>query len=350
MNILQHFGRGKSKKNGNSDHVRRPSGPKMDIKPGQVEEAVHYMSMNGAIDLSELYFEALGVDEFGNDIDPISSSSSSQSNERHHPQQPQHFVDNSNRTVKESFLDIAVFEVPERCTSRTCDLSRYGVGKLTYVSGMKYLNLCSGGRLNIDPETFRGYHTNLMVPQNGPMPHKVRYGKVVVPAPNRNYEVMVANCNDYGRKVRLTGQVIFDFDSDPAVQLDSTSLAVLTLIALSVCMIFSACSIRIRWGNGNGTDYMVVNNGTDDDDNRDVVENVTNTSSPSSYSDNIIDNNNINGDNENRNSGHNSRSYDSSSVEYPEDGIELGEFSDSASSGTGSDYGDEHDLRLHTVS
>ena len=80
--------------NNNQDQTDRPTS---DISPGQVEEAVHYMSQNGYIDISFLRF-------------------ASSLSKYHKGVQIQDGV--------ESFLDVAVFEVPEHCTSRNCDLSK----------------------------------------------------------------------------------------------------------------------------------------------------------------------------------------------------------------------------------
>lgn len=336
MNFLHdHFhipgpGTGGYNSNGNNN----PSGHKIDINPGQVEEAVHYMAFNGAIDMSELHFQA-----FPNDYSLSSSSSFSPAANPWGGGSPLYSSRPVyNQTVKESFLDIAVFEVPDRCTSRTCDLSRFGVGKLEQFSGASFLNLCHDGRLYLDTDLYQGFHTQLMVPREGSMPHSLRHGKVNVPVPNKNYEVMIANCNDLGRRVRLNGQVIFDFDDSPASQMDAISLSVLTSVALAVCCLFSACSIRIRWGRNAGGDYMVVDEDEDDDGNDDAVEQQGdgNTNESGSYSDS-------------RNGRDNTGSTDrndsfSSSRDYDGDGIELEEFDDEPTDE------EDHDLRLHTVS
>ena len=86
-------------------------GPHLTINPGSVEEAVHYMQFTGEIDLSELVFSAEG---------------------------PSNGV--------QSFVDVAVFEVPSQCTSHNCDLSQFGVGALTHFNGVTFLNLCQSGR------------------------------------------------------------------------------------------------------------------------------------------------------------------------------------------------------------
>jgi hypothetical protein len=93
------------------------NGPTIGISPGQVKEDVHYMESRGAIDLSHLRFHA--------DDNPTRTHAffdfDVQSNNKND--------DNDNKgngsvgTI-ESFVDIAVFEVPKHCTSRNCDLSK----------------------------------------------------------------------------------------------------------------------------------------------------------------------------------------------------------------------------------
>ena len=88
-------------------------GPSIGIPAGQVKEDVHYMESRGSIDLSSLRFHADDYPQgahsgiFGFDLQ------SNKTNEEH----------TEHKNV-ESFLDIAVFEVPEHCTSRNCDLSK----------------------------------------------------------------------------------------------------------------------------------------------------------------------------------------------------------------------------------
>ena len=92
------------------------NGPSIGIPPGQVKEDVHYMESRGAIDLSELRFYA---DEY-----PQAAHSSLdfgvQSNKTYEEDQ----IKDKNVGGVETFVDIAVFEVPKHCTSRNCDLSK----------------------------------------------------------------------------------------------------------------------------------------------------------------------------------------------------------------------------------
>ncbi len=207
------------------------TGPKVYINPGQVEEASHYMQFNGAIDLSELTFTAF----------PYPDS------------------DENDDFGVESFLDIAVFPVPEHCTSRTCDLSEFGVGVQTYFNGLTFLNLCQGGRLWLNQNKFQGLYATLMVPMEGSMPEHIKKGKLLVSEKNQNFEVMIANCNPNGRRVSLSGQVVFEIDDDPLINLSFMSEVKLTLVALAVCMIFSLLSIRVRMGTQADHNYRLAN-------------------------------------------------------------------------------------------
>lgn len=206
-------------------------GPTMYLYPGQVEEATQYMQFNGAIDLSELTFDAFpypdsdGDDDFG----------------------------------VESFLDIAVFPVSEYCNSRSCNLSEYGVGMETYFNGMPFLNLCQGSRLLLDHSKFKGLYASLMVPMEGPMPSHIKNGKFPVPEKNLKYEVVIANCNQKGRRVSLSGQIVFENNEDSPVHLGVASEVKLTLVALTVCVVFSLISIRVRRGTLADHNYQLVN-------------------------------------------------------------------------------------------
>ncbi|KAG7372102.1 hypothetical protein IV203_018245 [Nitzschia inconspicua] len=215
----------------NKGKTERPSkgdgnGPHLTITPGDVEEAVHYMQFTGKIDLTELSFTA-----------------------------------ESGGTGIESFLDVAVFEVPSHCSSHNCDLSRYGVGSMTHFNGMSYLSLCQAGRLFIDNNFFQGFHTQLMVPSEGPMPSNMKKtnGIFKVPIQNRNYNVMLANCNDNGRPVSLRGQVVFDFEEN-YTPITPRSLTVLTSVALMVCLLFSCLSIKIDRGTRAHWEYQRFQN------------------------------------------------------------------------------------------
>jgi hypothetical protein len=92
------------------------NGPTIGISPGQVKEDVHYMESRGAIDLSHLRFIA-DYDQQQQSSIPNKFNFDIQSNTTNDKTQTQ-------QLRIETFVDIAVFEVPEKCTSRNCDLSK----------------------------------------------------------------------------------------------------------------------------------------------------------------------------------------------------------------------------------
>lgn len=198
------------------------------MKPGEVEEAFHSMRFKGAIDLSKLQFQA---------------------------EVP--FDGEANTPRVESFLDIVVFEVPERCNSRTCDLSLYGVGMMEHFVYMDFLSLCNDGRLKLDTNLFQGRHTSLMVPSEGEMPKHVKNGSFPIQGENRYYDVMIANCNEHGRKVTISGHVEFVFGNN-ANGLSIEPEVKLTLVALGICIFFSIISIRIRFGTQADYNYHMI--------------------------------------------------------------------------------------------
>jgi len=214
--------------NNNQQDQDQFDGPSTNIAPGQVEEAVHYMTQDGFIDLSLLRFQI---------------------NERNKG------IGMQMQDGVESFLDIAVFEVSnEHCTSRNCDLSKYGVGSLAHFKGATYLNLCMAGRLILDHNIFEGHHTQLMIPREGPMPNHVKQGgKFSVPK-GRYYEVLLANCKQEGQHVHVAGQVLFDFQDGP-VEITNGSFAILTALAFLVFLSLSILAIRIDWGTRADYEY-----------------------------------------------------------------------------------------------
>lgn len=89
-----------------------PTGPSIMVSAGEVKEEVHYLESRGDIDLSSLRFYA--EENKPTNQQGINSNGESDKND-----------DNDVGGV-ESFLDIVVFQVPEHCTSRNCDLSKVG--------------------------------------------------------------------------------------------------------------------------------------------------------------------------------------------------------------------------------
>ena len=97
-----------------------------------------------------------------------------------------------------------------------------------------------------------------MVPSDGPMPSHIKRsaGTFQVPVKNRNYDVMIANCNENGRRVMLKGQVVFDFQEKNFTPLTSGSLTILTTVAFAVCLILSLLSIKIERGTRSDWEYQ----------------------------------------------------------------------------------------------
>jgi hypothetical protein len=213
MNVYRNHLRGKSSRV-NDDMLDHQ---KLILERGEVHEAFHWMSYKGDIDMSGLTFEAEPVTE------------------------------EKQATSIQSFLDIVVFEVPKICTSESCDVSKYGVGKMDTYKNKAFVNHCEGGRLSIDSSLFHGFHTQLMVPSIGPMPRHVKQNKVPFPNKEQTYEVVFANCNDDGRKVLITGQTVIDYDENKT-ELSFVSVVFLTTVALSICLLFTFLTVRIRRG------------------------------------------------------------------------------------------------------
>lgn len=102
------------------------NGPTIGISPGQVKEDVHYMESSGDINLSYLRFYSDDM----NYNDQHSLLDFSHHNNNRDNIEGIHDINNNNNDngngggSVESFVDIVVFEVPEHCTSRNCDLSK----------------------------------------------------------------------------------------------------------------------------------------------------------------------------------------------------------------------------------
>jgi hypothetical protein len=99
------------------------NGPTIGIFPGQVKEDVHYMESKGSIDLSYLRFYADNNAKHTH----TAFSFDLQSNKANDEKEESHIDNNKfngSVAIIESFVDIAVFEVPQHCTSQNCDLSK----------------------------------------------------------------------------------------------------------------------------------------------------------------------------------------------------------------------------------
>lgn len=227
------------------DAANQQGGVKIDLSPGEVEVAVHVIPFTGAIDITELSFyaypredETAFVEHPATDV-AIRNSASINTN------------DDGNKNLEmDSIVDIAVFEVTsDKCTSQKCDISRFGVGQLEHVGGISFMTLCQDGRLRIDDDIFTGLHAEVRIPSHGQLPDKhiaEEDGIIPVLESGRSYEVVVANCNQYGRMLRLSGQVIFEMDK---LSSDNAGPAAnLILVGMAICLVCSFLNIRIRCG------------------------------------------------------------------------------------------------------
>jgi hypothetical protein len=120
---------------------------KIELEPGEVEEAVSLFASPGKIDLSDLQFYAV-------------------------PYRKQKDLKNMNLLPDHTIVDVAVFPLPSTCDPRgRCDITKVGVGHKRSVGdhgyGSAFTNLCDDktGRLIIEPDYFVGHHFSLYVPR-----------------------------------------------------------------------------------------------------------------------------------------------------------------------------------------
>jgi len=91
---------------------------------------------------------------------------------------------------------------------------------------------------------------------------------------NHHYEVMLANCNEKGRHIHVTGQVVFDLvDTESTVNnLTAESLTILVSVAFLVFTLLTILAIRINWGTRSDFEhnqYGLVSDNNEDDNNED---------------------------------------------------------------------------------
>ena len=288
------------------------------IYPGQVEEAIHAVSVPGKISLAELRFWAYVPDPENIVRD---NSADAEMSEEHHPtDQTESIFDGDvqdqkkqhQRETQDAYLDIVVFEIPVHCSSGTtlCDLPSYGIGAIVddHPEGsipQPYLTLCNAttGRLNLHAETFRGYHTALHIPPTGylmkdritdPGAHKIPS----FPSKDSQYEILIANCDTHvygtGRNIELSGEIVFEYDpslliasgseesrlsqhynganDSPShyhigtrhqqqeygedIVMDPMSLLKLVVVGFFICVFFTLASFRIH--RGTRADYFLA--------------------------------------------------------------------------------------------
>jgi hypothetical protein len=186
------------------------------LPPGQIEEAVNYMRVPGEIDISDLAFQAIPDDR-------------------------------PEANILDSVIDVAIFPLPSECRHRSfCDLSKLGVGTKEDFDGASFVNLCVHGRLALHKDFYQGHHSAIRVPRVGQMSKHVKYGVFNVKEAGVDYEVIIANCSENGRKVRVQGEVLFNFDEDSSTLWADTDVPVYPLISISVFLMLAMCFFRVQ--------------------------------------------------------------------------------------------------------
>ena len=121
-------------------------------------------------------------------------------------------------------LDIAILHLPGECanTRSGCDWTELGIGARSEEGDVRWccstdaveLGLCEGGpkygSLIVNQTLFKGNnHRYVEIPPTGKMVDGVRYGKIEEPNDSGRYIVVLANCNDQGREVLVTGSTVW---------------------------------------------------------------------------------------------------------------------------------------------
>lgn len=122
-----------------------------------------------------------------------------------------------------TMLDIAVMHLPGSCANSEsgCDWPDFGIGSKNSDGDVRWccsqdaveLGLCEGedkyGRLIVNNTLFLGTHRYVEIPATGPVSDQIRYGKIEIPDKSGRYVVILANCNDEGREVLVTGATVW---------------------------------------------------------------------------------------------------------------------------------------------
>mmetsp|Transcript_16495 Transcript_16495/g.46059 ORF Transcript_16495/g.46059 Transcript_16495/m.46059 type:complete len:583 (-) Transcript_16495:474-2222(-) len=182
----------------------------------------------GFVDLRQLKFKVVGDkivtdvdDEVMEDTDDTDGESVGDGNRR---QLRDGFAERGDSDTGTS-LDVAVFHLPQKCarTRAGCDWPDLGIGKRSDKGQIRYccsndaidLGLCEGnqyGRLIMDAAIFEGQHRFLNIPSTGSYDNFMKYGKFPQKGENGKYVIAMANCNDEGRPVLVSGKTVWMSD------------------------------------------------------------------------------------------------------------------------------------------
>ena len=214
--------------------------PDILLRPGQVEQTKELMEQPGSIDLSSSKFHATSTSAATSSSSSSSGSSSYNNvipynptyNNGHHQEeeiaeadQEQLQLERSQQRYEEiqnevTYIDIAIFPLPNICTMQHCDMSKFGIGVTEAYEGVQFNSLCHNGRLHIVHDYYNGFTTSLPVPAVGKMPKYIHneYDKYYyVTQPNTYYGIIIANCANekYGRDVHINGRLVFAYGDTP---------------------------------------------------------------------------------------------------------------------------------------
>jgi len=133
--------------------------------------------------------------------------------------------DDGNRKLqsgRDTVIDVMFFHEPSDCTKTAdgCDWTLLGVGTKNSYGEVQYCcteegvssGVCenkSVGRLIIDPELYKGEHRPLLVPPSGEFSSGVNIPVMPTKQGTGMYTLAIANCNDFGRDMFISGQYIW---------------------------------------------------------------------------------------------------------------------------------------------
>mmetsp|Transcript_35804 Transcript_35804/g.55091 ORF Transcript_35804/g.55091 Transcript_35804/m.55091 type:complete len:569 (+) Transcript_35804:63-1769(+) len=192
----------------------------------------------GYVDLSRLIFST-GATEAPSKV-PVTSGGDDGLQEGDHEESTHHEKDGGGRSLNSNFkneevvprnladgtdagstmIDIVLFPVPNECakTRKGCDWTELGVGASDGHGNLRWccagdavdFGFCDGGpshtgRLIVNSTVFQGQHRVVTIPRTGDLKTAVKYGRLEQSTHSGKYVLVIANCNDKGRDVLVTG-------------------------------------------------------------------------------------------------------------------------------------------------